>query len=72
MLHIGPQNINVVGKLKKKLNEKCDLEICFDNTFKGDNNILSIVSWTYRIIDWIVRNITLREQSYIYNPNKTL
>ena len=40
----------------KNVNDKYDLRVGFDDIFKADNHILSIVSRTNGMIDWMVRN----------------
>ena len=47
VLLIGSKNIKVGYRLSnkeiKKVNEVCNLEVGFDDTFKADNHILSIL-----------------------------
>ena len=38
----------------KRVNEKCDVEVDFDDAFKADSHILSIVSKVNRMIGWMV------------------
>ena len=54
VLHIRSRNIKVEYKLSfkkiKKVNEECDQGVGFDDTFKADIHILSIVSRIKRMI----------------------
>ena len=58
--YIGSKNIQVENKLSnkeiKKVNEECNLRVGFDETFKADNHILSIVLRPNGIIGCMVRN----------------
>ena len=46
--HIGSKNIKIESKLSNKeitnINEECDRVVDFDDTFKHDKHILSIIS----------------------------
>ena len=63
------KNIKAEYKLSnkeiKKLNEECNQEVGFDNTFKADNYIVSIVSKTNGMIGWMVRNFISRKTNVV-------
>ena len=61
-----------VLKIMKKLNEECNLQIGFDDTFKADNHILAIVSRANRKIGWMVRNLISREANGVFKIHITL
>ena len=56
----------------KKVNEKIDLGIVFDDAFKTDNDVLSILSGANEMIGWIVGNFISREVNAVLKICKTL
>ena len=65
MLLIRSRNIKVEYKSKvKKANEKCNIGGGFDDTFKADNQIFSIVSMANGMTDWMVRNFNIQMQMF--------
>ena len=56
----------------KKENEECDLGFGFDDTFKADNHILSIVSSTIEMIGGKVRNCIPKEAHIVLKKYRTL
>ena len=48
----------------KNVNEVCNLGVDFDDTFKADNHILSLVSRANIMIDWMVRNFISRDRCW--------
>ena len=73
VLHIEFKNIEVEYKLsnreiKKKTNEECD----FDDAFKADNHILSIVLRANERIGWMVRNFISSEVNIVLKIYKIL
>ena len=67
--------MKVVSKLKKeikKVNVEYNLTVGFNDTFKSDNSILSIVPKANGMITWMVRNIISREANVILKIYKTL
>ena len=61
-LHIGSKIIKINYELSngeiKKVNEECDLGISFNDTFKADNHILSIVLRANQLIGLVGRVFT--------------
>ena len=56
----------------KKVNEKSNLGFGFDDTFKSDTHILSVVSKANGMIRWMVRNVISREANAVLKIYKTL
>ena len=48
-----------------KVDEECNVGVSFDDTFKADNHILSIVSRVNKMISWMVRNFISREANLL-------
>ena len=79
VLNIGSQNIEVEYKLGdgkiKKIYDECDVGVGFDDTFKADNHILSIVAWISGMIGCMVRSFHFKGGKYCFKnilwPNKT-
>ena len=74
VLHIGSKNIEIGYKLNRKtqkVNEKCNLGVGFDDTFKADNYIFSNGLRANGRIDWMVR-ILISWEANVLKLNKTL
>ena len=48
-----------------KVNEECNLKVGFDDTFKGDSHVFSIVLRANRMSGWMVRNLISRETNIL-------
>ena len=74
-IRIRSKNIQVEYKLSnreiKKVNTKCDQGVGFDDTFKADNYIFSLVSRANRMIGWMIWNFISREANVISKIYKT-
>ena len=55
----------------KNVNDICDIKVGFNDTFKADNRILSIVPRVNKMIGWMVRNFISREAN-VFEIYKTL
>ena len=69
VLLIGSKNIKVEYELSKReiknVNEKCNLEIGFNDTLKAENHILFIKLRANRMIGWMARNLVLRKTNVL-------
>ena len=76
VLHIGCNNTKYDYKLNsqglKKITEKCDLRVVFNDSFNFTNQILSAVSKANQKIGWTMRNILSRSGYVITRVYKTL
>ena len=76
VLHIGVSNTKYNYKLNNKeldkITEERDLGVIFDDSFKFNCHILSIVSKANQKIGWVMRNILSRSAYVITRVYKTL
>ena len=76
VLYFGSKDIDIEFKWRQrkkgKLNEECDLGVDFDDIFKSDKHILSLVLRTNWMICWMVRNFILGVANVVLKIYKTL
>ena len=61
-----------ISRTIKKVNENCNPEVGFDDTFKVDNHILSIVLRANGMIGWVIRNFISSKANFVPKICKTL
>ena len=75
LLNIGSQNVKfdyqINNKDIKRVNEECDLGVDFDDNFKTNNHILSIVLKAKEMISWVIKNFISREENVVLRIYKT-
>ena len=67
VLHLDEKSIKVEDKSRKikKVNEKSNLRVNFDDTLKADNPILLIASRGNEMTSWMVRNFISKEENVL-------